>query len=240
MPGRRRLLGAAAVGEALARGEALQQIVVPEDGAGAALDALLRRAERAGVPVARVSARQFARLAPPGGGDALGVVGAPPSANADEVLGRDGAAWLLTGTAYPGNAGFAIRTAEVSGADGVFIDADFDHAGRREALRVSMRADRFMPVFWERAASVLDAAARAGRHLVAAEDSGDRPPWAVDLRGPVLFVVGHEREGIAASALARCDTVVRIPMAGVLRAYNLHATVAALASERLRQLEAGA
>ncbi len=237
MPGRRRLLGVEAVARALARGEALQQVVVPEEGAGPGVPGLIELAERAGVPVVRVSARQFARLAPAGSAHALGVAGAPPAASVEEVLRRGGAAWLLTGTAYPGNAGFAIRTAEGSGADGVFVDADFDHAGRREALRVSMRADRFMPVFWDRADRVLAAATRAGRRLVAAEDTGDRPPWAVDLRGPVLFVVGHEREGVAAGILERCDDVVRVPMAGFLRSYNLHATVAALAYERLRQLE---
>lgn len=237
MPGRRRILGAAATLAALRRGEPVRRVVLPEGADGDAIAALVARAELQGVPVVRVSERQFERLRPADAEtDALGLVGAPPDADMDTVLAGTGAAWLLTGTAYPGNAGFAIRTAEVSGADGVFIDADFDHQGRREALRTAMRADRFMPVFWESAGPVLDRAAHHGRRIVAVEDCGDRAPWEVDLTGAVLLLVGHERDGIDAATLARCDAVMRIPMAGFLRAYNLHAAVAAIATERLRQL----
>src|SRR3972149_3221913 len=50
---------------------------------------------------------------PPGGPD--------PRGRMEELLPAGGAAWLLGGFAYPGNTGFAIRTAEVSGADGVFV-----------------------------------------------------------------------------------------------------------------------
>ena len=74
--------------------------------------------------------------------------------DAADVLARVGPAWLLPGIVYPGTAGMAIRSAEVSGAAGIFIDAAFTHAKRREALRASMRADRFLPVlfrdFWPR------------------------------------------------------------------------------------------
>jgi tRNA G18 (ribose-2'-O)-methylase SpoU len=59
----------------------------------------------------------------------------------------------------------------------------------------------------------------------------------VKLSGSVLFVVGGEAEGIPATTLERCDHVVRIPMAGFLRTYNLQAAVAILAAERMRQLE---
>jgi TrmH family RNA methyltransferase len=140
------------------------------------------------------------------------------------------------GIAYPGNTGFAIRTAEVSGADGVFIDSDFEHEGRREAVRAAMRADRFMPVFWMPALPVVEAAREAGRRVLAVEDVGSRAPWEMDLGGPALFVVGGERHGIPAEVLAACDDVIRIPMLGFIPSYNLQAAMAAVASERLRQL----
>ncbi len=184
-----------------------------------------------------VGARHFARLRPHGGpGGALAFVGERPGAAIHEVLAREGAAWLLVGVAYAGNAGSSIRTAEVSGAAGVFLDTAFDHEWRREALRASMRADRFLPVVWERSAKVLEAARAAGRRIVGVEDVGSQPPWALDLTGPLLFVVGGEADGIPAETLAACDTVVRIPMRGFLRSYNLQAAMAAVAAERLRQL----
>jgi tRNA G18 (ribose-2'-O)-methylase SpoU len=169
--------------------------------------------------------------------DALALVGSPPDTTASSVLAGEGATWHLVGVAYPGNAGMALRTAEVSGSAGAFVEADFDHGQRRAALRASMRADRFMPVFFGEASGVLDEAARLDRRLVAVEDVGDRAPWDVDLRGRVHLVIGGEADGIPEAALARCEVVVRLPMAGFLPSYNLQGAVAAVAAERLRQLE---
>ncbi len=239
--GRRRITGTRAVAHALSRGEPLRLIVVDADAGDEAARALVEPARAAGVPVQAVGARHFARLVPQGEpGGALALAGAGPARDAAELLAREGPALLLTGVAYPGNAGFAIRTAEVSGAAGVFLDTAFDHVKRREALRASMRADRFLPVQWLATAEVLDAARAAGRQIVGIEDVGGQAPWDVDLRPPSLFVVGGEADGIPEAALAACDAVVRIPMSGVIRSYNLQAAVAIVAGERMRQVAAAA
>ena len=237
MSNRQQIAGSAAIVSALERGEALQRIVLRREADDTQLVALVRRARMAGVPVHRVGPRHFQRLRQSGGScDALALVGSPPDTTASSVLAGEGATWQLIGVAYPGNAGMALRTAEVSGSAGAFVAADFDRAQRRAALRASMRADRFMPVFFGEADGVLDEAARSGRRLVAVEDVGERAPWDVDLRGRVHLVVGGEAEGIPKAALARCETVVRLPMAGFLPSYNLQGAVAAVAAERLRQL----
>ncbi len=236
--GRGRLRGSAAIAAALDRGDAPRLIVVPKGEPGPAVAALLARAEAAGVAVRRVGERQFERLRQRDPAcDALALLGPPPETPFEDVLAGDGAVWLLTRVVYPGNAGFAIRTAEVSGAAGIAIDADFQHAGRREAVRAAMRADRFFPLAWEPADRVLDLALAAGRTCVAIEDVGDAAPWELDLTGRLLFVVGGEAEGIPQTVLSRCQRVIRIPMAGFLPSYNLQAAMAAVTAERLRQLE---
>ena len=101
-----------------------------------------------------------------------------------------------------------------------------------------MRADRFMPVGWERSQTVLEAARHAGKRVVAIEDVGARTPWQTDLTGSLLLVVGAEAEGVPDALLAAADDTVRIPMDGFIASYNLQAAVAAVAAERIRQLEA--
>jgi tRNA G18 (ribose-2'-O)-methylase SpoU len=198
--------------------------------------ALVERARLAGIPVHRVSRRELRRLGRGDRqGDLLALVGPDPQGGLDQILEAGGAAWLLVRIVYGSNAGFVLRTAEVSGADGVILDVDFDGAARREALRASMGAHRFLPVCWERASVVLDRALAAGRRVLGIEDVGDRAPWEMDLTGPVLFVVGGEKEGIPTEVLGRCQEVLRIPMAGFIPSYNLQAAVAAVAVERLRQ-----
>jgi TrmH family RNA methyltransferase len=236
--GRRRIAGTRAVERALSRGEPVRLIVVDADAGDEAARALAGPASAAGVPVQAVGARHFERLRPRGApGGAVALAGAGPARDAAELLGREGPAWLLCGDVYPGNAGFAIRTAEVSGAAGVFLDTGFDHVQRREALRASMRADRFLPVLWAEAAPVLDAAVAAGRRVIGIEDVGTAAPWDADLTPASLFVVGGESDGIPEETLARCDEVLRIPMQGFIRSYNLQAAVAIVAAERMRQLE---
>jgi tRNA G18 (ribose-2'-O)-methylase SpoU len=238
-PARRQVAGAAELAAALSAGEPVRLVLHAREPRDAAVQAVLERARAAGVPLRVASAQSLWRLgkcSPPP--EVMAVIGADPHASPDASLAGSGAAWLLTGVAYPGNTGFAIRLAEVSGAASVFVDSGFAHEGKREALRASMRADRFFPVHWEPALDAIARAKRAGRRVLGIEDVGSDAPWEVDLTGPVLFVVGGERAGIPPEVLAACDGVLRIPMRGFIPSYNLQAAMAMVAGERLRQLGA--
>lgn len=234
---RRQIAGPEAIGRALDEEAPLRVVLVREGLADAGGLALLERARRAGVKVRRVSGRVVRRLSherPPA--EMLGLVGAEPGGGLDDVLSGGGAVWLLAGVRYPGNAGFAIRTAEVSGADGIVVDAGFDRTARRDALRLSMRADWFMPVLWEPADRLLDRAAQTGHRVIGIEDVGTAAPWQLDLTGPLVLAIGGEEPGLPEALLRRCDSVARIPMGGFIRSYNLQAALAAVAAERLRQM----
>lgn len=230
------LAGPEAIAAALDAGRPVRLLLVAAEPRDPRVSALAERARRNGIPVHAASERSLWRLGPDPPAEVLALEGPDPGAGRASVLDADGAAWLLVGLAYPGNTGFGIRTAEVSGADGVFVDAAFGHEGRREALRAAMRADRFFPVFWEPALGVVAAARAAGRRVWAVEDVGTAAPWEVDLRGPALFVVGGERHGIPDDVLVACDGALRIPMRGFIPSYNLQAAMAIVAGERLRQL----
>jgi TrmH family RNA methyltransferase len=235
---RRQLAGPRALATALDAGEPVR-LVLAGRRLGPEAAALVDRVKALGIPVRETSERSLWRLSqtsPPA--ELLALVGGPPDASREAVLASGGLVWLLVGLAYPGNTGFAIRLAEVSGAHGVFVDGAFLHEGRREALRASMRADRFMPVFWEPALPVVAAARAAGRRVLAVEDVGTLAPADVDLTMPLLLIVGGERHGIPEDVLQACDGAIRIPMRGFIPSYNLQAAMAAVASERLRQLGA--
>lgn len=239
-PTRERRLGGKALLRALERDEPLRLVLAPKAPRSRETELALARAREADVPVLEVGEGPLWRLTA-GAPDCevLALVGPPADQPLGALLAGPGALWLLAGTAYPGNAGFVIRTAEVSGAAGVVIDAGFDREQRREALRASMRADRYMPVHFEDGLACVERAQAAGRRVIALETEGARSPWDVELRGPVLFVVGAERDGIPKALLAEADEVVRVPMRGFVASYNLQAAMAAVAAERLRQEASG-
>jgi TrmH family RNA methyltransferase len=83
---------------------------------------------------------------------------------------------------------------------------------------------------------VLESARSAGHRVFAIENTGALAPWDVDLTGPSLFVVGGEADGIPSDVLAKCDDVLRLPMAGFIPSYNLQSAVSVVAIERLRQV----
>jgi tRNA G18 (ribose-2'-O)-methylase SpoU len=233
---RRQLAGPAELEAALDQGAPVRLVLAAREPGDPAARAAVERARAAGVPVRAASAaslRRLSRIEPPA--EVLALVGPPADASAEEALAGDGVAWLLVGLAYPGNTGFAIRLAEVSGADAVFVDAAFQHEGRREALRASMRADHFLPVFWEPALEVIERARRAGRRVLAVEDVGTMAPWEVDLCQPLLLLIGGERHGIPQPVLDACDGAIAIPMRGFIPSYNLQAAMGIVVGEQLRQ-----
>ena len=239
-PIRKQLVGARAIAEALDAGSVPRLVIAADRELAAAEFAILARCASLGVAIRRAEEREMRRLcaslapgaAPP---DLLALLAGDPGETLDGLLAQGSALWLLVGVAYPGNAGCAIRTAEVSGAAGIAIDAPFDHAGRRQALRTAIRADRFFPVLWRDGNEVVRRARKAGARVLAIESGGTCTPWETDLRGNALFVVGGEAGGIPAPIVAACDAVLEIPMAGFIPAYNLQAAVAIVAAERLRQ-----
>ena len=228
--------GAASIVEAMQAGAAVRLILVARDSSEVDVKGVLQRAERLGIPVRTTSRRALTRLSVRGAVDVLALVGRDPAAGIDEMIAAGGACWLLVGVAYPGNVGMVVRTVEVSGAEGIVVDAKFDGEGRKAALRASMRADKFMPVHWAPPWDILAGAADAGHGIYAIDEAGEHTPWELDLCGPRLFVVGGENGGIAPEILERCHATIRIPMAGFIPCYNLQAAVSAIATERLRQL----
>ena len=165
----------------------------------------------------------------------LALVGRRPDATVAEILSSGGLCWLLDGARYPVNIGFTIRTAEVSGAQAVFVDGSLNHAEKKAARRASMKAHRFKPVHWVNGGEITLMAKDAGFRVISLEDSGELGPWDEDLTGDILLVVGGERDGVSDHILKESDSVIRVPMSGFVPSYNLQAPMAVVAAEALRQ-----
>ncbi|MDH5670917.1 MAG: hypothetical protein OEZ06_02150 [Myxococcales bacterium] len=232
---RRYLGGVEAIERALDAAEAVRVLLVERDDSDPSVLALVARAEASGVRIWRGGPGDLRRMSRGEPERVVAMVGPDPTPDFERVLTDGGAIWLLHRARYPSNVGFALRTAEVSGASALIVDATFNHDERSRVSHVSMGADRLLPLFYRSSEDVLTAARAAGRRLVALEDVGRHAPWQVDLRGPLLLIAGSERHGLGQDLLDRVDAVVRLPMAGFIPSYNLQAAIAALSVERLRQ-----
>ena len=167
--------------------------------------------------------------------DVLCLVGRNPESSLKEILSKGGLVWLLAGASYPVNIGFCIRTAEVSGADAVIIDAELNNQERSAAKRASMKAHRFLPVFWTSGLESILMAKEYGFRIISVEDIGDSTPWDIDMTGDIVLVVGGERNGISEKILEQSDEIIRIPMSGFVPSFNLQAPLSYVAIEAQRQ-----
>ncbi len=186
------------------------------------------------IRVVEGSSTDLWRMSANGQQKALALIGREPEGTLADVFSREGAIWLFDGVEYAPNIGFAVRTAEVSGATAVIVNAKKTHEEKRTIRRAGMRANRFIPVIY---ASTEEVLAACNRKIVVAEDVGDKAPWESDLTGDVLLVVGAENAGVSQEVLDAADEIVRLPMPGFIPSYNLQVAVSALAIERLRQSE---
>jgi len=226
------------VRDALDSGESISLILVNREHDNEEVSGLVSAAEEAGIRVIKGSENDLWRMARENSEEApeiLALVGRDPAASLDEVIAAGGLIWLLDGAKYPVNIGFCIRTAEVSGAAAVVVVGELNNSERSAAKRASMKAHRFIPVFWQSASESILTAKSAGYRIIALEDIGDKAPWDVDMTGPVLLIVGGERAGISEEVLALADEIIRIPMSGFVPSFNLQAPLSAVAIEAQRQ-----
>ena len=226
------ITGADAVLQALIDGVVIDRVLVDRDKDTQRIRELCLERE---IPLEEGSTNDLWRMSADGHVDALALVGRHQATTLDDLMSRGGVIWFFDGVTYSTNLGFAIRTAEVSGADGVVLNVAKTHEERRTIRRASMRADRFIPVIYSTTEEIIEKAKTHGLTIVAAEDIGDRGPWDVDLRKDTLLVVGAERDGVSQETLEAADFVVKLPMDGFVPSYNLQVAVSVLAVEALRQ-----
>jgi tRNA G18 (ribose-2'-O)-methylase SpoU len=226
------ITGLEAVMEALESGVAIDRVLVDRDHDTSALRALC---EAADIPLEEGSTNDLWRMSADGAQVALALTGRAQYETLEDVMAAGGCVWLFDGVEYSTNLGFAIRTAEVSGADAVLLNVAKTHEERRTIRRASMRADRFIPVIYTSTPAVLEAAASNDFCIIAAEDVGINGPWDEDMTGNVLLVVGAERNGVSPEVLEAANAVVKLPMDGFVPSYNLQVAVSVLAVEALRQ-----
>ena len=198
------ITGAEAVLAALHSQDDLEMVLVDRD---KDTTEIRRLCEELNIPLEEGSTNDLWRMSAEGHVDALALIGRTPNGDLEQVLERGGTVWFFDGVTYSTNLGFAIRTAEVSGADAVVLNVAKTHEERRTIRRSSMRADRFIPVVYSTTEEILKAVKSTDFRLISVEDVGTHEPWDEDLTGNVMLVVGAEKEGISAEVLDASDAL---------------------------------
>lgn len=234
------LYGIHAVEQALAAKRPLERVLVARGRSGGRVEHLVAAARAANTPVRFVAREELDRLS--GTDKHQGVVavgGTRQYLELDDLLETAKAPalfLLLDGVEDPRNLGSILRTAYCAGASGVVLPERRAAGVTAAAEKVSAGASAHLPV--ARVVNLgraIEQLKEAGCWLVGLDERAGKDFTEVDYTGPVGLVLGGEGKGLHEHVRARCDFVVSIPTAGVIRSLNVAVAAGVVLYEAMRQ-----
>ena len=142
----------------------------------------------------------------------------------------------LDGVQDPHNLGACLRTADGCGALAVIVPRDRAAQLTPAVRKVAAGAAETTPVVSvTNLVRTLKLLKEAGLWIVGADASATAPARDVDLKGPVVLVLGAEGSGLRHLTRQNCDYLVSLPQRGAVESLNVSVAAAMLLYEALRQ-----
>ena len=143
---------------------------------------------------------------------------------------------MLDGVQDPHNLGACLRTAEAAGVDAVIVPR---HGAATLGPTVSKvaagAAEQIAFAQVGNLGRVLGWLADYGVAIVGTSDKAAASLYDTDLDRPLVLVMGQEESGLGKAVLARCDTLVSLPMAGTVSSLNVSVATGICLYEIVRQ-----
>jgi TrmH RNA methyltransferase len=161
---------------------------------------------------------------------------ASPAELADALVAAQGTAVALDRVRNPYNIGTILRSAAFFGLDAALLGAPAPHpALAPDAVRVAEGGAEHLML--SRTTDPADTLARLrarGVRVIGAESDGRASAIGFDFAGPVVLVLGHEREGLSERVRAQCDALVAIRGSGAVDSLNVGVAAGVLIAELVR------
>ena len=136
----------------------------------------------------------------------------------------------------PRNLGAILRVADAAGVHGIILQAHRSATLGPEAVKASAGASEYVPVSVVPNIKYAIREARArGMTVVGADAGAGRSVWELDLRGPLVVVVGSEGVGLRRTVKEACDVLCSIPMRGRVNSLNASVAAGLVIFEAIRQ-----
>ncbi len=134
------------------------------------------------------------------------------------------------------NFGAIIRTAEISGVDGIIIQNSSSAPINSDTIKTSAGAIFNIPIC--KVNHIKDAIYHLQSldiSIVSASEKSDKNIYDVDLKGPVSIFMGSEQKGILMSVLNLSDESVKLPVYGKIESLNVSVACGIFLYEVVRQ-----
>lgn len=143
---------------------------------------------------------------------------------------------VLDGVQDPHNLGACMRTADAAGVDAIIVPRHAAAGLSPTVSKVAAGAAEQLPFATVGNLNrVLGWLCDYGIRAIGTSDKADSSLYEADLSGPVALVMGREHTGLSQSIQSRCDTLVSLPMAGVVSSLNVSVATGVCLYEIARQ-----
>ncbi|HLS56885.1 MAG TPA: 23S rRNA (guanosine(2251)-2'-O)-methyltransferase RlmB [Zeimonas sp.] len=202
---------------------------------------LVKIANQAGLRPHFVDGARIAKMCP--GKRHQGVLAivdfAPPTLSLEDLLESAVAPvtlLLLDGVTDPRNLGACLRVADGAGAAAVIAPKDHACALTEVAVQTASGAAESVPyVMVTNLARAMDTIRERDIWLIGTDDAAPTSLFDEALPASVAWVLGAEGSGMRRLTRERCDSLVRIPMAGQVGSLNVSVAAGIVLYETLRQ-----
>ncbi len=147
---------------------------------------------------------------------------------------------VLDGVQDPHNLGACLRTANAAGVAAVIVPRDRAVGLTPVVRKVASGGAEITPLIQVvNLARTLRWLKERGLWLVGTDESGEVDLYASKLSGPLAIVMGGESDGLRRLTRELCDSLVRIPMTGVVESLNVSVAAGVILFEAIRQRSSG-
>ncbi|WP_455477050.1 TrmH family RNA methyltransferase [Bartonella sp. B41] len=132
----------------------------------------------------------------------------------------------------PGNLGTIIRTADAVGAKGIILIGETTDPFSSETVRATMGSIFSIPLYRFNESSFLNWSADFKGMIVGTHLKGSTDYRTIDFKnGPIILLMGNEKQGLPEILANRCDQLARIPQSGRADSLNLAVATAIMLYE---------
>jgi 23S rRNA (guanosine2251-2'-O)-methyltransferase len=143
---------------------------------------------------------------------------------------------VLDGIEDPHNLGAILRSAEASGADGIFLPKHRSANLSATVVKASAGAASHIKVARiSNTAQLIESLKKSGYWVVGLDAASNQPIWKTDLTSPIALVLGNEGSGLHRLVREKCDFLVSLPIYGHVSSYNVSVAAGISLYEVLRQ-----
>ncbi len=143
---------------------------------------------------------------------------------------------VLDGVQDPHNLGACMRTADAAGVDAIIVPRHAAAGLNPTVSKVAAGAAEQLPFATVGNLNrVLGWLADYGVRAIGTSDKADSSLFEADLSGSVALVMGREHAGLSQGIASRCETLVSLPMEGVVSSLNVSVATGICLYEIVRQ-----